>query len=239
MKEPRHAKLVGGVWLPKSEVHFEDMMLRNRKRSRVVAGKHTYQYHKIEAALRHQPAARRRVCLDIGGHVGLWAMWLTEAFALVHSFEPVPLHADLYERNVDMTKARLHRIALGRESGSVSVTVPLLQTGGAHVATPQANPGAKYNPGNDSETWHGVPMVTLDSLRIADVDLIKIDVEGYELPVIEGGRETILRWRPNIVIEQKGNEAAFGEPRNAALDRLKSWGMREIQVISGDYIMGW
>lgn len=233
MNEPRHAKLVGGVWLPKSEVHFVDMMLHNRKRTRVVAGKHTYQYHKIEAVLRHQPAARRRVCLDIGAHVGLWAMWLTEAFALVHSFEPVPLHANLFERNVEMAKARLHRVALGRESGSVSVTVPLQQTGGAHVATPQASSDA------DSETWHGVPMVTLDSLNIADVDLIKIDVEGYELPVIEGGRETIVRWRPNIVIEQKGNEAAFGEPRNAAVRCLKDWGMREIQVISGDYIMGW
>lgn len=205
MNEPRHAKLVGGVWLPKTEVHFEDMMLHNRKRTRVVAGKHTYQYHKIEAVLHHQPAARRRVYLDIGAHVGLWAMWLTEAFAFVHSFVPVPLQ----------------------------------QTGGAHVATPGANTGAKYNPEEKSETWHGVPMVTLDSLNIADVDLIKIDVEGYELPVIEGRRETIARWRPNIIIEQKGNEAAFGEPRNAAVNRLKDWGMREIQVISGDHIMGW
>ena len=239
MNQPRHGKLVGGVWLPKSEMHFEDMMLRNRKRGRVVAGKHTYQYHKIEAALRHQPAGRRRVCLDIGAHVGLWAMWLTEAFARVHAFEPVPLHADLFERNVNMAKARLHRVALGRQAGRVSMTVPTQQTGGAHVATRRANPGTKYNPDGGVETWHGIPMASLDSLRLADVDLIKIDVEGYELPVIDGGRETIRRWRPNIVVEQKGNEAAFGESRNAAIARLREWGMRELEQLSGDFIMGW
>ena len=239
MRESRLGKLVGGVWLPESETHFEAMMLRNGKRTRVVDGKHTYQYHKLEAALRHQPADRRRVCLDIGGHVGLWAMWLTGAFDVVHAFEPVPAHAALFERNVDMGKAKLHRVALGRESGSISITVPLEQTGGAHVATRGGNPGGKYNPGGASETWHGVPMVTLDSLGIEDVDLIKIDVEGFELPVIDGGRETIGRWRPNIVIEQKGNEAAYGEPRDAAVARLKSWGMKDLLVISGDHIMGW
>ena len=239
MKETRLGKLVGGVWLPESETHFEDMMLRNRKGVRIVAGKHTYQYHKLEATLRHQPADRRRVCLDIGGHVGLWAMWLTEAFDTVHAFEPVLAHAALFERNVDMRKARLHRLALGRESGSVSIAVPLQQTGGARVATRRGNPGSKYNPAGASETWHGVPMVTLDSLGIEEVDLIKIDVEGFELPVIDGGRETIMRWRPNIVIEQKGNEAAYGEPRDAAAARLKSWGMTDLEVIAGDHIMGW
>jgi FkbM family methyltransferase len=237
--EPRHGKLIGGVWLPETETHFVDMMLRNRKGVRVVGGKHTYQYHKLEAALRHQPADRRRVCLDIGGHVGLWAMWLIEAFDVVHAFEPVPAHAALFERTVDLCKARLHRLALGRASGSVSIAVPLEQTGGAHVATGRDNPGARYNPGGASETWHGVPMVTLDSLDLEYVDFIKIDVEGFELPVIDGGRETIGRWRPNIVIEQKGNEAAYGEPRDAAVARLKSWGMKDLDVIAGDHNMGW
>ena len=239
MNEPRHAKLVGGVWLPKSEVHFEDMMLRNPKRMRVVDGKHTYQYHKIEAALLRQSVARRRVCLDIGAHAGLWAMWLTKSFEIVHSFEPVPLHADLYERNVDMTKARLYRTALGKEACTVTLTMPLEHTGSTHIETSQPQPSAKDNPGGKSDTLHGVPMTTLDSLGFENVDFIKIDVEGYELPVIDGGRETILRWRPNIVVEQKGNDVAFGDPRNAALSRLKDWGMRELQVISGDYIMGW
>jgi hypothetical protein len=41
------------------------------------------------------------------------------------------------------------------------------------------------------------------------------------------------------VVEQKGNEAAYGEPRDAALALLKSWGMKPLEVLSGDWVMGW
>ena len=82
-------------------------------------------------------------------------------------------------------------------------------------------------------------MKTLDSFGFEAVDFIKIDVEGYELPMIRGGEQTIKACKPNIVIEQKGNEAAYGEPRDAALVLLKSWGMMDLEVLSGDHIMGW
>ena len=46
-----------------------------------------------------------------------------------------------------------------------------------------------------------VPVRTLDSFNFEIVDLIKIDTEGYELPVLRGGRETIGRERPQLYIE--------------------------------------
>lgn len=238
MHEPPNAKLVGGVWLPAGETHFAEMMLNNPKRMRVIDGKHTYQYHKIEAALRHQPPSRRGICLDIGAHVGLWAMWLTRAFEQVHSFEPVPAFADIYPFNVDMAASTLHRFALGREEGTVSISVPEDMTGNSHIAIPGKAPDRRDGTG-PVDTWHGVPMRSLDSFGFEGVDFIKIDVEGYELPVIEGGRETIQRCKPNMVVEQKGNEVSYGEPRDAAVKLLQSWGMKPLQVISGDWIMGW
>ena len=237
MHAPPRAKRVAGVWLPEGERHFEDMIL-NHSKVGVVDGKGTYQVHKLRAALRHQPPWRRRVCLDVGAHVGLWAMWLVREFDHVHSFEPVPLHADIYPFNVDAANATLHRAALGREAGTVSITVPLDQTGNAHIAIEGRHPGTRHG-GDDTDTWHGVPMAALDSFGFADVDLIKIDVEGTERAVIEGGRETILRCRPNVVIEQKGNEAAYGEPRDAAVRTLRALGMEPLEVISGDWILGW
>ncbi len=107
--EPPNAKLVGGVWLPEGERHFVEMMLHNKKRRHVEDGKHTYQWHKIQAVLRALPADRRRVCLDIGAHVGLWAMWLVREFAHVHSFEPVAAHADIYPFNMPSDNYTLHR----------------------------------------------------------------------------------------------------------------------------------
>lgn len=46
-----------------------------------------------------------------------------------------------------------------------------------------------------------VPARTIDSYNFQDVDAIKIDVEGSELFVIEGARETITRCRPSVQVE--------------------------------------
>lgn len=46
-----------------------------------------------------------------------------------------------------------------------------------------------------------VQIKTLDSYKIENVSVIKIDVQGYEPFVLDGGRETILRNKPYIFIE--------------------------------------
>ena len=42
---------------------------------------------------------------------------------------------------------------------------------------------------------------TLDSFNLSGIDFIKIDVEGYELHVLSGGRETIAKNKPKPHIE--------------------------------------
>ena len=46
-----------------------------------------------------------------------------------------------------------------------------------------------------------IQIVTLDSMRLQRLDLLKIDVEGMELEVLSGGRNTIARNRPWCWIE--------------------------------------
>ena len=46
-----------------------------------------------------------------------------------------------------------------------------------------------------------VELRTIDSFAFKDVRAIKIDVEGSELAVLAGGRETILRDRPPLIVE--------------------------------------
>ncbi len=144
------AQLVGGVYLPASELHLVDMMVPTAKRHRVVDGKYTYQYHKLEAAVRH--CRQRRTAIDIGGHVGLWSMHLINMFDDVHAFEPVPLHAKLFGANMpgDAKNWLLHRYALGDKDGRVDMEIPLETTGNAHVAIGKQHPGTKHvpNPGS-------------------------------------------------------------------------------------------
>ena len=53
----------------------------------------------------------------------------------------------------------------------------------------------------ESQNLVSVPARKLDSYNFKDVDAIKIDVEGSELLVIEGAKETIDRCRPSVQVE--------------------------------------
>jgi FkbM family methyltransferase len=186
----------------------------------------TYQYRKLDYALGR--VARRRLegcAVDIGAHCGLWSMWLARYFARLEAFEPVDALADIWPYNVPQSNATLHRVALGERLGRVSMKTPPACTGNSRVM-----------PGEIGD----VPMVTLDSLALRDVAFIKIDVEGYELPVVMGARETILENRPIIVLEQKGRDKIdYAMIEHAALKYVTSLGMTSYHCIGGDHILGW
>jgi hypothetical protein len=54
-----------------------------------------------------------------------------------------------------------------------------------------------------------IPMVTIDSLNLDDVDLIKIDVEGYEMEVLKGADQT-LKNVEYLMIELNNNSKKYG-----------------------------
>jgi len=69
-------------------------------------------------------------------------------------------------------------------------------------------------------------MTTLDSFAFDDVSFIKIDVEGAELDVLEGARQTVERHRPRLVVEllTKGRgDALAGIRRIEAMLGYRSW----------------
>lgn len=238
MRQIEGGKLVGGVWMPATETHMIEVMTGKDRIE--VEGKLTYQYRKLSAAIAQLPKDRRRTALDIGGHVGLWSMWLVRHFKRVEAFEPVPLHADLFEMNVTAPRCTLHRMALGAQAGQVDMQVPDETTGNAHVAIKGRHPGTRLVEHPDLQrTCPAIEMRTLDSFGFAEVDFIKIDVEGFEKAVVLGAEHTIKTCRPVMVVEQKGNDSAYGDAPDAAVKLLQKWGMKPLQVISGDWILGW
>lgn len=206
-----------GVYLPDGEAHLVDWM---NKAGELVDGKGTYQIKKLRAALAH--VKQFRTAVDIGAHCGLWSMQLVKKFANVEAFEPVARHRECFQQNV-LDGAQLHDCALGESEGWIKITTEPTSSGDSRV-----------------DGKGDIPMRTLDSFKLWDVDFIKIDTEGYELFAIRGGEETIKRCRPVMIVEQKGHGMKyFGFRKEEGIELLESWGMVRLQEMAGDFIMGW
>lgn len=75
-------------------------------------------------------------------------------------------------------------------------------------------------------------IVTIDSYDFKDVALIKIDVEGMELEVLAGARETIIRSMPKIIVESWPG----GQNRGSVLDFLAKAGYNAVSERSDDIV---
>jgi FkbM family methyltransferase len=169
------------------------------------------------------PLLPSRTALDIGANVGDVSHALLAAGLTVHAFEPAPAtFARLMERLGPVPEFSGHAIALGPSDGSAELR---LASDASNVAygdpsqystlLPQA--GLEDLPFTETVS---VPMRSLESLHQANeipanVGLVKIDTEGFDLEVIRGMGD---RTYPLVVAEFWDPECEFG--RKGALNRL-------------------
>lgn len=209
-----------GWWFPDHEAHLQEWMA-HPKNKLLLNGRQAYQGKKQLAALKH--VKQHRVAIDVGSHIGLWSFNLAHEFATVFAFEPVAAHRECFERNLQGVGQHVHlkAMALGAEAGSISMKTEHGSSGNSTVA------------GKGD-----IPMVTLDSLELQDVDFMKIDVEGLEAAVLKGAEQTLRQWKPVVIVEQKRNfHERFNLPHLGAVTFLKSLGYKLVDEISGDYIL--
>jgi FkbM family methyltransferase len=91
----------------------------------------------------------------------------------------------------------VHEVAAtNRNTGTIDILDHTDHGGHNHVVLDSENVKLR-----DSQNLVPVPARTLDSYNFEDVDAIKIDVEGSELLVIEGAKDTIDRCRPSVQVE--------------------------------------
>jgi len=214
----------GGWWLPKGEIHFRDML----QRSRIERGRLSYQYTKLAAAL-DICKKRSGMAIDVGSNLGFWSWHMAQEFKTVECFEPVPLHRECWNLNMEpLTNLNIHSCGLSDTPGKAEMFVPVTNCGNSHVVV------------NGSETNLRIELKTLDSFDFKSVDFIKIDCEGFELPVLKGAEKTLLREKPVVVVEQKDEwEDRYDYPSKGAVTYLQSLGAKVHKEIAGDYIMSW
>lgn len=142
------------------------------------------------------------VCFDIGSHRGYMAGVMAIAGAReVHCFDPNPENAGHLRRLGRLNSGydlRVHECALGERDGTSEFFL-----------MPESSMGKLAESSFQAEVAHRgavtVPVHCIDSLtgkgELPAPQLIKVDVEGAELAVLHGGRETIVKHRPTVFLE--------------------------------------
>lgn len=157
-------------------------------------------YEIFQADLLFSLGKESRHFLDIGANMGFYSIGLAleNPDLRVETFEPQLGVLRYLTRNIEINhlidRIGVHNVGLSSESGELTMYVPRF-TGSGGGSFSNLHP----DEGEAKEVT--VPVIPLDHQYNGPVDLIKIDVEGFELNVILGGIMLIEKHKPTIVIE--------------------------------------
>lgn len=172
--------------------------------------------------------------LDIGAHIGTHTLILSRAVGpdgLVFAFEPQPkIFRELF---LNMSANNLNNVifywaGVGATEGTIELS-PLVSD----------NEGGTPLGGG---TGQFVRLMTIDSLELKNVSLMKIDVEGMEDQALDGAVQTILSNRPTIIIEIQGGNLFGSAPQEIrrkimhTIDKLEAMGYTVTHLSTHDWI---
>lgn len=223
--------LIEDEWATENALQGEDwiiLQVHKRKKQQFVFPqddshfsrfKDRYQYSTLLAALPY--VKQKRIALDVGGHIGFYSSALLDTFERVIAFEPSPTNIKCFAQNCP--EAKLYTCGLGDHEGVVDLNI------------------AHDNSGNNSivEAFGSdkvrIDLKTLDSFGFTEIDLIKIDVQGYEEKMLIGAKETILKNKPILIVEVVVHKNS--PPNQRVLDLLQSYGYETVNTMGKDFIM--
>lgn len=160
---------------------------------------------KDERDIRHlqHALAGGGVFLDIGANLGFYSLRLAQALGTaceIHAFEPHPKTNALLQRHIVANgfQANVHPHQLGVSDHAG--TARMVQRGDNSGATRLE--GGGNSRGSDA---FDITTTTIDAFADAHdldrLDAVKMDVEGFEAHVLRGGRQSIARWKPTMIVE--------------------------------------
>ena len=200
----------------------------------------TQQHHRGLAPTIARLLPPEAVVFDVGAHAGQYTKLFARAASAgrVYAFEP-----GSYARAILRVVVWLRRLrnvtvlpaALGAECGVATLSVPVKKSGSfgfglSHLGAPQ-------------ERWPSVAqevvaVITIDrvaaALALDRVDLIKADIEGWELSLLRGAADTLQRFRPCLLIElSEAHLNRAGETLDAAFAFLAGLGYGAFELAPG------
>lgn len=121
-----------------------------------------------------------------GGNQGMYPALLNSMFKVVYTFEPDPLN--------------FHCLVNNCQSDSIVKINGALAEKNKMIHVKRHDP--KNTGCNTIEDSGFIPAFALDNFDFPALDLIYLDIEGYEYNALQGAKETINKWKPAIFAER-------------------------------------
>jgi len=149
----------------------------------------TYEQRHRDSILKFIP--NKETFVDVGANLGIWSIAMSPFFKRIISFEPSPRNRECLEQNLK-DRAEIRPYAVSNTNGVAYFSDAVKNCGDSKLVSSNSPMKRKQ---------YEVNVVTLDNQNITDCSLIKIDVQGHELPVVLGAEKIITEQQPWVIFE--------------------------------------
>jgi len=174
-------KIYKDWYFPDSEEHFIKYLKQQS----------TNEYQKEQRKTSLSFLESKRIAIDIGANVGLWAKDFCEIFHEVMLFEPYKLNIECLKKNLEnYQNFKIFDCALSNKNSLGELYIHEKGLGSNSLV-----------PSYGITKTENIQLKKLDDFEFQNVDYIKIDVQFHELEVIEGSIDTLKNNNPVLCIE--------------------------------------
>ena len=146
--------------------------------------------------------------IDVGVYRGVYSYEMSKYSEKVHSFEPNPIIFKYINKNLKkfIKNIHLYNFALSNQNKTINLKIPIRNSNSNKEIFEEYYEMGKATIHNENnfENYENFEIQTkkIDELNFDNkISFIKIDVEGHELEVIEGAKNTIKRDKPVLLVE--------------------------------------
>lgn len=141
------------------------------------------------------------IFIDVGANIGHHSLFMSKFCEEIHSFEPYEKVTDMLMSKILFNKCSnifVHNVGLGKKNEFLDFYAPV----GRNIATGSF----MADHAKDNNIQYGKLEIVegdlyISKLNLNRIDLIKIDVEGFEKNVLLGLKDTLEKYRPFVVME--------------------------------------
>jgi len=177
----------------KFEYFTDDLLGRNS-----VGSNKSWEDHILNFVTKYNEKFDLRNIIDVGANFGYHTVFFSKVASHVYSFEPQIQNYKLLQNNIklnNLNNVTIYNNACGDEI--TDVNLPIMPSNIKNWNMGDFTPNIIYNGLNYSST----KSIVLDDMNYENIDLIKIDVQGWEKKVLQGLTALITNNKPIMIVE--------------------------------------